>query len=601
MSLPIAIPARRCRNMAPSFDSSPQDDATWDQCSTKTRPLPCRRQSSVSTNVDSGYATGNNTSFVSLDDKDQLLKNRLPLPEQRVRSVPLPGKEELQLFRTDMDEIVNARFREIAPEMQRRLVQSPGRGLFQLSRTKTRRRELTMSMRLMMVGTSVENAVPSIVIFLPSDGVSRVEAGLGQPFLRQLYEPDDNGLTPSFKVIVVGQAPRKRRRRQDVHVVYENSRFRERDLPTYCGVQISLRSDHSSIPAAMATLGGIIKLNYGSGDFKLVGMTAAHALEDIWDDALEMEDNPDEYGEDLLTKTNPLSKVRDDNIYAYAAHSKTVGKVLHPSLDNGYENNGDVTIPKYDWALFNIDDSQFKIRPNIIHQAGVHVTNPYPRRPARSGTGHSLTNAAPPESFPSTQPIEVVLLGGGSKRMLGHLSHLPGGIMLSADYGFVDAYLLILDEGLALEDGDSGSWVVNPISLEVYGHVVATDLTGDAYVIPMYQSFREMKDVLGGDGVESVELPDTADLLESALRLRVSGAEGEGEAGKQREGTLVLEHEYGRRRRERRVPEEGLYMSDRWSSDVMMKRLSGWVSDDGDSGYGSLGSTPFGAVSEVEP
>jgi len=185
--------------------------------------------------------------------------------------------------------------------------------------------------------------------------------------------------------------------------------------------------------------------------------------------------------------------------------------------------------------------------------------------------------------------------------MLGHLSHLPGGIMLSADYGFVDAYLLILDEGLALEDGDSGSWVVNPISLEVYGHVVATDLTGDAYVIPMYQSFREMKDVLGGDGVESVELPDTADLLESALRLRVSGAEGEGEAGRQRGGTLVLEHEYGRRRRERRVPEEGLYMSDRWSSDVMMKRLSGWVSDDGDSGYGSLGSTPFGAVSEVEP
>lgn len=571
MSLPIAIPTRRSRNTAPSLEPSPPDDRAWDQCSTKTQPIPYRRRSSSSTDVDSGYVTGNNTSFVSLDDKDKLSKDRLPLPEPRVRSVPLPGKEELQLFRTDMDETVNARFREIAPEMQRRLLKSTGKGLFQSSRAKPRR-ELTMSMRLMMVGTTVENAAPSIVIFLPSDGVGRVEAGLDQPFLRQLYEPDD-GMTPTFKVIVVGQAPRKRRR-QDVQVVYENSRFRNRDLPTYCGVRISLRSDYST--PAMATLGGIVKLTYGPGDFKLVGMTAAHALEDIWD-CLPTGSNPD-------GDTDPLTEERDDgDTYAYA-HPKTVGNVLHPRLDNKHDSD---TIPKHDWALFNIDP-QFKIRPNLVHQAGAGVmASAYPRRPAKSGTvnGYAMA-AAPPESFPSTQPIEVALLGGASRfagNMLGHLSHLPGGIMLSAEHGFVDAYLLVLDEGLALEDGDSGAWVVNPISLEVYGHVVATDVTGDGYVVPLYQSFREMEEVLG---VEAVGLPDTADLLESALRV----PEGEGE------GTLVVEHG----RRERRASEV-LYMCDRWLSDGMMKGLSACASDDGDSGYGSLGSTPFGAVSEVEP
>jgi hypothetical protein len=84
------------------------------------------------THTDSGYATGNNTTFTSFRDKA-----KLELPSQdgeesantTTRSVPLPGREELHIFRKDLDGVLHARFREIAPEMQRQLAKSAQKGL----------------------------------------------------------------------------------------------------------------------------------------------------------------------------------------------------------------------------------------------------------------------------------------------------------------------------------------------------------------------------------------------------------------------------------------------------------------------------------------
>lgn len=150
-------------------------------------------------------------------------------------------------------------------------------------------------------------------------------------------------------------------------------------------------------------------------------------------------------------------------------------------------------------------------------------------------------STAPPESFPSIRPIEVVMISNISAFpqtgiLYGELSHIPASIMLNTpdddddDDGefLIEAYMLTLDEKGEnddgnpnpvlgeIQDGHSGAWVVNPISMEVYGHVVATDLTGDAYVIPLHATFDEMKRTM--PGVEAVGLPTTADLLDLALR-----------------------------------------------------------------------------------
>lgn len=225
--------------------------------------------------------------------------------------------------------------------------------------------------------------------------------------------------------------------------------------------------------------------------------------------------------------------------------------------------------------------------------------------------GLSLTTA-PRASFPTLEPIEVALLTStpashpsSDGTMLGVLSHIPGGILLNTTdmhAQFVEAYLLELDEGQAVADGDSGAWVVNPVSMEVYGHVVATDVTGDAYVVPLWRSLEEMRQRLG---VEAVGLPETADLLDAALRAEagvgvgngdISG-DGGGGGGVGAEGggwydgvgvgsrARVMMGDCGPR--ERRASEVFL-LCDGWKLGDL-KRSS--LYRDVDSGYGSIGST----------
>ena len=59
-----------------------------------------------------------------------------------------------------------------------------------------------------------------------------------------------------------------------------------------------------------------------------------------------------------------------------------------------------------------------------------------------------------------------------------------------------------------LNAGDCGSWVVDPLTCEVYGHVVASDAMGDTYVVPLNATLRDMEENLGAE----VSLPTEADI-----------------------------------------------------------------------------------------
>ena len=71
-----------------------------------------------------------------------------------------------------------------------------------------------------------------------------------------------------------------------------------------------------------------------------------------------------------------------------------------------------------------------------------------------------------------------------------------------------------------MSNGESGSWVAHIASSEVYGQVVATDLFGDAYVIPLLDTFEDIKECLG---VAIVGLPSDEDLADAALN-EITGA-----------------------------------------------------------------------------
>ncbi|RSL52213.1 hypothetical protein CEP54_010998 [Fusarium duplospermum] len=65
-----------------------------------------------------------------------------------------------------------------------------------------------------------------------------------------------------------------------------------------------------------------------------------------------------------------------------------------------------------------------------------------------------------------------------------------------------------------IQHGDSGSWVVNEETLEVYGYVVAADSFGGGHVIPLCAAFQS---IVASLGLNSVGLATTVDMATTKL------------------------------------------------------------------------------------
>jgi len=83
-------------------------------------------------------------------------------------------------------------------------------------------------------------------------------------------------------------------------------------------------------------------------------------------------------------------------------------------------------------------------------------------------------------------------------------------IMLPPGKVLVRTYLLSLWDDKTFQPGDSGAWVVDASTDEVYGHVVATDVFGRGYVVPICDSFEDIKNRLS---VGWVSLPSQEEIF----------------------------------------------------------------------------------------
>jgi hypothetical protein len=68
----------------------------------------------------------------------------------------------------------------------------------------------------------------------------------------------------------------------------------------------------------------------------------------------------------------------------------------------------------------------------------------------------------------------------------------------------------VTDIQLEIYEGESGSWIIDQKTLEVYGHLVASDALGYGYVIPLSETF---KNILQQLGAVSVDLPSAIDIF----------------------------------------------------------------------------------------
>lgn len=176
-----------------------------------------------------------------------------------------------------------------------------------------------------------------------------------------------------------------------------------------------------------------------------------------------------------------------------------------------------------DWALVDFDESA-NYRPNLLilfDGEGGPVTS----RP--------LTENGRFTEDGSRRPVFVLSGTGGVKS--GTLSTSLSFLMMGPAKAFTKTYTLALPRGSgkcldlfktklilqALSAGDCGSWVVDPSTCEVYGHVVASDTMGDTYVVPLDATLRDMEEKLEA----AVSLPTEADIHRWLAQHKKAGAE----------------------------------------------------------------------------
>jgi hypothetical protein len=73
-----------------------------------------------------------------------------------------------------------------------------------------------------------------------------------------------------------------------------------------------------------------------------------------------------------------------------------------------------------------------------------------------------------------------------------------------------------------VREGDSGAWVVHSTAALLYGHIVATNPFGEAYMIPALDIFENMRECLGAT---SVTLPTASDLRDARSEQRGSNGD----------------------------------------------------------------------------
>ncbi|KIN03192.1 hypothetical protein OIDMADRAFT_86110, partial [Oidiodendron maius Zn] len=148
-----------------------------------------------------------------------------------------------------------------------------------------------------------------------------------------------------------------------------------------------------------------------------------------------------------------------------------------------------------DWALVEMEDASF-YRPNFLvipdTEHGCHIIG-------ELKTQGELNSRS---DLDSTSKRSVVMSSGTSGFKRGILSESPSFLLIAPGKAFGLYYTNIL---IDLQIGDSGSWVIDDMSHEVYGHVVASDSFREAYVMPISATFEDMKSHLQ---VQSVCLPD---------------------------------------------------------------------------------------------
>ncbi|RSL64793.1 hypothetical protein CEP54_004593 [Fusarium duplospermum] len=436
--------------------------------------------------TDSGYGGSSNASLETHDDHlDPEASSRPPSDTGTIKPPPQPIR--IRPISKPIDRETARRANDIIEQMslllREHMVKS--RRYKYLSRPK--RNPPSMSIRPIMLGTTEEDAKTCLVIFCTdSHGAhDRIRDFLRKSFVKELYQPRDTS-EPSFDVHVVGASP-STQAGVAVGIPINNSRP-ETSTCTLCGTSIYFVQEKSE-QKQFATMGGILRLEFPDGTNELYGLTAEHGAIDAGDaddSDTSMSGEDSDYCDSSSRSTSPTAMVqidfdlgpcldiptRDDG----ETHSEindiesVMARVEISALEN--IQNGAFR----DWALFPLPTKDLKPKPNMLQLQG--------QPPKALKIPATLADISDGRSV-------WIITGSGLKKAT--LAPCLSRVLLKPGTSFVWAFTVELQKHSNICRGDSGSWVVDPVTLEVYGHLVATDVLMGAYVIPLVDIIEDIR------------------------------------------------------------------------------------------------------------
>ncbi|KAK2048121.1 hypothetical protein LZ31DRAFT_550487 [Colletotrichum somersetense] len=262
----------------------------------------------------------------------------------------------------------------------------------------------------------------------------------------------------------------------------------------------------------VGTLGGIVKVSFPE-EVRLYGLTTRHLFE-AGEPAISKTSEKDEKSED----EEDLDEIElDDELSSLVSESSTsqtgllheevtaehhVSRLFGTQEDLRHYRNMSDAKPG-DWALIGLSGTQF-VYPNFIPDCQpLFDLQGNLQNPTRH---HEVTECAEGLEMGECRQVLVITNHGN---LTGSLRHYGSSVVASGQsIGPMDMYDLLLDSGRLLY-GDSGSWVVDVHTGKVTGHVVASDVLAEAYVLPMPEILHQIRDFSDAQDVKIATSSET--------------------------------------------------------------------------------------------
>ncbi|KAI1311641.1 hypothetical protein F5Y03DRAFT_284940 [Xylaria venustula] len=256
----------------------------------------------------------------------------------------------------------------------------------------------------------------------------------------------------------------------------------------HSGAMIRIEGAHGS---SIATLGGIIEV-VKAGRSVQYGLTAGHALNRLIDNSncpspsyqsdtesdLDSPYDSDGFSDSFDDEESEVFLSIHDAIPAPSELVSRIGNIKEHSFQSTSSSTN------HDWALLEL---HYDVLSNFVnYRVGLRAPEPNKQTHSTASTSRS------PVSNPIRSPVGVeILTSRGSQ--IGTLTSNTSSLLVAPGREFVETHDVVLDNGYSLKPGDSGSWVICLTTGEVYGHVVSTDMFGEAYVMPLDDTLRDIQ------------------------------------------------------------------------------------------------------------